>query len=411
MVKIRKIFALALALVFGLLSFAQVQAAGNAVTFSENTTIHMTGSSVDVVILNGSQAASYVVGTTTIIFNLETGSSVTVRSNSKYGLTNTANKAVECGSNYSQVSFVPTDGSSITVTPGTSDVCVGAGSGGGGTGGGGGGGSVPATVVPATPTTTTGPTPTVGNVPNAPGAAGGGGGAHVNGTLVLDGKTVYLIKDGQKVGFRNPDEYKSYGYNFSQAVPASAADQALPTATAVNKALEGTLVLDAADNKTVYMVGTNGTKRGFATADAFKQLGYSFANLPKINLSDYQPGPAITSASDSHPEGALVLEGKTVWWVKNNTREGFESMAVFNTYGFATTKIVKSNTADLALPQGPLVKFRDGTLVKDGSTYYLISDGKKLPFASTQALTSLGYKTSNAITGSLTNYEAGNPLQ
>ena len=135
-----------------------------------------------------------------------------------------------------------------------------------------------------------------------PGQSGsaGGTGAHPDGTLVLEGTTVYLIQNGQLYGFRDAKEYQSHGYNFSQVVQASAADK-LPQASGnIIKALEGTLVLDASDGRTVYMVGTNGTKRGFASAEVFKALGYSFSNLPKINLSDYPAGPAITSANEPH---------------------------------------------------------------------------------------------------------------
>ena len=119
----------------------------------------------------------------------------------------------------------------------------------------------------------------------------------------------------------------------------------------------------------------------------------------------------IGCSTAAHPDGALVLNSGTVWWVKNGARLGFESEAVFKTYGFSFSKVVTSNAADMALPVGPLVKFRDGTLVKDGTYYYLITDGKKSQFASTSALTSLGYKTSNAISASLSSYTAGATLQ
>ena len=235
-----------------------------------------------------------------------------------------------------------------------------------------------------------------------------GGGVHANGTLILDGKTVYLIKDGKKYGFRNPDEYKSHGYSFGQAVAANAQDKALQQAEFVQKALEGTLVLDASDGRTVYMIGVGGTKRGFASAEVFKTLGYSFSSLPKINLTDYPAGSPINSASEPHPEGALVRQSNgTVWWILGGKKQGFESMAVFNTYGFPTSRLVKSNAADLALSEGPLVKFRDGTLVKDGSNYYFISDGKKLMFASAADVAAKGYKTSNAISASLSKYDGG----
>lgn len=264
----------------------------------------------------------------------------------------------------------------------------------------------PSGTIPATPATPAVPgvSPAIPATPAIPGA-------HFNGTLVLDGKTVYLIKDGKRYGFRNADEYKSHGYNFGQVVAANAQDKAMPQAEFVEKALEGTLVLDAADGKTVYMIGTGGTKRGFSSAGVFKALGYSFANLPKIHLGDYPAGQAIISGSDTHPDGALVLDGKTVWWVLGGTRQGFESMAVFKTYGFSSGKIVKGNLADLALPQGPPVKFRNGTLVKDSGNYYIISDGKKIGFASAAVLAAKGYKTSNAISAGLANYESGGNIQ
>ncbi|MBI2607909.1 MAG: Ig-like domain-containing protein [Candidatus Doudnabacteria bacterium] len=273
---------------------------------------------------------------------------------------------------------------------------------GGGGGGGGGGGAV------ATPTPTTTPTTDTPSETSTP--ATGSAGAHPNGTLVLDNGTVWLIKNGQRTGFRKEAEYLSHGYNFGQAVAANAQDMALPQAEFVQKALEGTLVLDASDGVTVYMIGTGATKRGFTSETVFTQLGYNFENLPMIDLTDYPAGDPVEDSSLSHPDGALVLgsDGVTVWWVKGNTRQGFESEAVFNTYGFDWGKIVTGNDADNALTEGALVKFRDGTLVYDGGSYYLISDGQAKKFSSREDLSFRGYKTENAIPAALTGkYEDG----
>jgi peptidoglycan/xylan/chitin deacetylase (PgdA/CDA1 family) len=236
--------------------------------------------------------------------------------------------------------------------------------------------------------------------------------AHPDGTLVLDGQTVYLIKNGQRFGFRNPAEFMSYGYNFSQVVPANNADMSLSFANGnILKAMEGTLVLDAVDNRTVYMIGANFSKRGFASAKVFKALGYSFANLPKINLSDYPAGIPVTLAQAPHPEGSLVLNGQTVWWVGGNSRQGFESEAVFNTYGFNFGRTVKANAADMALAESSLVKFRDGTLVSDNGSYNIISDGQALPFASTTVMSMFGYNPANAISSNLNNYQKGKVIE
>src|SRR3989344_4015669 len=98
-------------------------------------------------------------------------------------------------------------------------------------------------------------------------------------------------------------------------------------------------------------------------------LGYNLSGLPKINLSDYLTGNPIGTSTEVHPDGALVKEGQTIWWI------------------------------------------RDGTLVNDGGTYYLVSDGKKLSFSSTTDLTTRGYKTSNAISASLAAYTGNGSVE
>ncbi len=237
--------------------------------------------------------------------------------------------------------------------------------------------------------------------------------AHPNGTLILDGKTIYLIENRERHGFRDPQEYASYGYRFDQAVPVIEADSLLPVGD-IMKAMTGTLALDTSDNRTVYMVGKNATKRGFASYSVFTGLGYAKGSgmsgqavngMFKINMTDYPAGLPITSATEPHPEGALVRQSNgTIWWILDGKRSGFESEAVYNTYGFTFDRAVPANAADLALSEGPLVKFRDGTLVRDGTVYYIITDGQKMPFASVQSLASWGYKTSNVITANLSTY-------
>jgi len=85
---------------------------------------------------------------------------------------------------------------------------------------------------------------------------------------------------------------------------------------------------------------------------------------------------------------------------------GFASDVVFKTYGFTFGRVVAANAADMTLPVGPLVKFRDGTLVNDQGTILVISDGKKIGFRSMNALLTRGYVLKNAINAKLDAYEA-----
>jgi hypothetical protein len=226
----------------------------------------------------------------------------------------------------------------------------------------------------------------------------------------LEGGTVFLIQNGSRAGFRTEAEYLTYGYNFSHVVYSNQGDNSLPFQT-IRKAMEGTLVIDAQDNRTVYMVGLNATKRGFTSSTVFNALGYKFANLPKINLSDYPAGAPIGDVNQPHPDGALVKEGNTIWWIRNGQKSGFDSMLTFNTYGFSLSRVVPANAADVALAEGPMVMFRDGTLVVDGSAYYIISEGKKRPFPTYEVFIRLGFKEWNAVRAGLAGYVQGTVLQ
>ncbi len=240
---------------------------------------------------------------------------------------------------------------------------------------------------------------------------GQNGSAHADGVLVRDGTTVYIIRDGQLAGFRNPAEYASYGFTFSQVVAANSADKQLPRDPVVVKAMPGSLVLDARDNKTVYIIGENATKRGFANADVFKALGYKFGKLLKINLSDYSQGQVIESSANPHPEGSLIQIQGAIWLIQNGVRRGFPTLAIFSSYGFTLARVVPGNAADTTLPLGDVLGFRDGTLVADGNSFYIISNGKKRGFVSLLALTVQGYRTKNAVRASLAQVPLGDPLE
>jgi hypothetical protein len=128
-------------------------------------------------------------------------------------------------------------------------------------------------------------------------------------------------------------------------------------------------------------------------------------------LADYPAGDPIASSTAAHPEGALVLDSTgTVWWILNGQRDGFESLTVFNTYGFTFDRVVPTNAADMALPVGSLVKLRDGTLVSQVGVTYIISDGLKVSFASGAALTSRGYNPANVVPADVSGYTAGATL-
>jgi len=387
-------------------------------TYDADVTIDLSDPDINLTIESGSEATEVVVNAGTLVATIPASTTFTVSSPSRNLLTSgnsAATITTSCtAANLAIITVVTgSDAETITFTPAGLQCFS------GGSGGGGGGGSpspAPAPAPSPAPTPTPAPTPSPTPTPTpAPGPTPAPAGAHANGTLILDiDGTIYLIVNGAKRGFRNPEEYMSHGYKFSQAVPASDTDRSLPNeAQAVEKALDGTLALDKTDGRTIYMVA-NGQKRGFTSADVFFALGYKFSQAVPIDLSDYPAGAVIDSSAPAHPDGALVLDktdGRTVWWILNGQRKGFQSLEVFNTYGFALGKIVPANDSDMALPEGAVVKFRDGTLVNDNGVYHLISDGMKKRFPHVDNLTLNGYKAANAITADLSTYSDGGVIE
>jgi hypothetical protein len=176
-----------------------------------------------------------------------------------------------------------------------------------------------------------------------------------DGTLVLDGSTIYLMENSQKRPFVSAAEFLSWGFKFSDAITMSSISE-IPQGP-VMRAMDGTLALD---NGTIYLLTSDGTKRGFVSAQVFNSLGYNFNQVVKMDTSSYQLGSTIDTNTTVHPDGSLVLDNqKTVWWLQNGQRNGFPSADVFYSYGLTFESIVPANSSDLALPIGSVMQSRD----------------------------------------------------
>lgn len=204
---------------------------------------------------------------------------------------------------------------------------------------------------------------------------------HTEGTVVLDGGTVWYIGASEKRGFRTANEFLSHGYSFAGLPAATDGDRALATGSAMMFA-DGTLVNDGG---TVYMVN-EGTKRGFTSASVFLGLGFSFANLMTGSTADFSTGAVIDSATAAHPAGSLVLDGGTVWYVRSNGKAGVPSMDVFNSHGWQFSHVVAANASDVALATlaNAAARNNGGSLVDDGTVVPPVSTGAVTVSAATQ---------------------------
>lgn len=161
------------------------------------------------------------------------------------------------------------------------------------------------------------------------------------------------------------------------------------------------------------------TRRGFATYEAFKKIGYNPEEVEDASWEDinsYREGKPITVTS-AYPTGAL-LQDKTnggVYWVIEGEKAPLHDRALLSAK-FRKKKIIQVSPEELSqyVTIAP-VMFTDGELLKSPTSrgVYLIEGGLKRPFLSGEAFESRGYKWENIISVSpqyLAKYELGEAI-
>jgi len=145
----------------------------------------------------------------------------------------------------------------------------------------------------------------------------------------------------------NPAVASEIVYDFGGAISAPNPGQVMGASAIA----DGILVLDSSDGRTVYMIADSGKKFGFTSETVFKKFGFSFNNLSKLDVSNVELGGLITENQLVHPDGSLVSDGKTVWFIQNGKRYGIPDMATFNAHNFDKNNIVPVIATDLSLPE------------------------------------------------------------
>lgn len=111
--------------------------------------------------------------------------------------------------------------------------------------------------------------------------------------------------------------------------------------------------------------------------------------------------PAGQASAAISPDNTLIVDEQgTVYIVAAGERRPFRSAEVFWSHGYGFNYVVAASSEDSTLPVGPVMTFKDGTLVKDPEKplVYLVSSGKKLGFSSADAFLGLGYSFNNVVT-------------
>ncbi len=222
-----------------------------------------------------------------------------------------------------------------------------------------------------------------------------------NGTLLQISGVVYLIEDGLKRPFTsrgalisNHDERKVIqapsivGEQYKKGAPFSYPNYSLVRSPA----------------GTIYLI-QNGKKRGIASQEAFRQLGYNPDEVLNARWSEVDPipeGPSIT-ASAQFPMGALVQNQSTgaVAFVnrKGTKRDIWDEAILENRYAHRPIEALPAPEFN-SFKKGAPAKFRDGALVTTpkGGIVYVIANGRKKPIDSAAAFEAYGYAWENVVT-------------
>lgn len=174
--------------------------------------------------------------------------------------------------------------------------------------------------------------------------------------LAPDG-TIYLITAGVKRPFPTPGVYFSHGFKFADAGATSSEDLNLPAGKAMNYA-DGTLV--KTPDGTVY-IASDSRKYGIVSAQVFRALGYSFANVISDEgnlLGNLFEGRKFDRGDLPHPPGTLVNWSGAIYLVTSNGKVGIPSVDIFNSYRYNFKNAVPANDADKSLHVEGLLQLR-----------------------------------------------------
>jgi hypothetical protein len=233
---------------------------------------------------------------------------------------------------------------------------------------------------------------------------------------VKGSKTFWLIQDGKKRSFSSVNVAASR-CDINKVITVEKADiDKFSTSTPI-KFSNYSLV--QSPGGTVFLL-VDGEKRGFTSRAVFKKFGYNPVEVLAADWSDlntYTDGAPL-SATSTYPTGALLQDKKTggVYWVYGGKKAPLTDRNLL-TYKFKGKKIIQTTGTELdQYPTTNPVLFGDGELLSSPAspTIYLIYNGEKRPFMSTDLLTKLGYKLSNVISVSpqlLSYYENGEVIK
>lgn len=211
---------------------------------------------------------------------------------------------------------------------------------------------------------------------------------------------IYLISDGIKMPFTSIGALVA-NYNINKTITVS--EEVLDQYSEGKPILFPNYTLLQSPNGSIFLY-VNGKKRGIASKEIFKSLGYNPEEIIPATQKEINgiPSGELISEATAYPGGILLQNKQTgaiVYidennkrhdiWTKDILESKFKGMPIFSKDNSIIDKYQKSNP----------VKFSDGEIIssKTANAVYLIENGKKRPFASAKTFEKLGYKWENVI--------------
>ncbi|MDR3642599.1 MAG: hypothetical protein P4L74_03175 [Candidatus Doudnabacteria bacterium] len=239
--------------------------------------------------------------------------------------------------------------------------------------------------------------------------------AHAAGTNVVtsDGTVSMIMPDGTRRAYTSAGAFLSYGFNsWSQVVPASAEDLAIPQSPSFIPPQDGSIVCSdrGTDKGTCYEI-SNGQKFGFTSAAVFTGLGFSFSNAPMADVS-WMPASSVllNNTTAAHLPGTLVNNNGTVQLMGNGGVLGIPDLNTFNSWGYSFGKVVPANAADKAMSQTGVMAVRTpgqlSPIAMSGGTTNPGSGGTPV----TVGPISVSLSSSNPASGTLVQGQVAAPL-
>lgn len=219
---------------------------------------------------------------------------------------------------------------------------------------------------------------------------------HPDGTLLKgSGSTVYLVEEGRKRPIPSTGVLES---RFDPREVVAAGDRVLasyPEGEPVTFR-DGSLI--NAPEGPVWVI-SEGRRLGFASAEVFEKLGYSWPAIIPVTekeLSLHPEGPPLADSTGNHPNGSVIKgSGPEVYLLEGGQKRLVFSKGIFSSR-FKEAEVISVSDAELgAYPTGQRIGFRDGSLVRGpNGAMFVISKGQRRPISAAR-FGDYGYSQAN----------------